>query len=502
VNYTLSEQWENANRAVAHSVFMQDQWTRSRMTLQGALRYDYVYSWAPAEHNGTDQTTRFNPNPVRFAKTDSVTGYHDLSPRFGVAYDLFGNGKTALKASAGRYLSAATADGIYSSQSPGGNFVRTVNNRSWTDSNANFLVDCDLLSTAAQNNAATGGDVCGALVGANLNFGNLNPNVATVDPDILQGWGVRPYNWRFGGSVQHELYPGVSLEVGYNRRTWGNFFVTYNTLVGPQDYDTWSVPVPSNPNLANSGGSASFVAITPAAAARGVQDFQTLEKNVAGESRTAYWHGVDVNGTARLRSTLTVQVGTTTGRGVRDTCALWRARPQFSIGAGNTANRLDSCDVTEPWITTFRGLASYRIPRADVQVSSTIRSARTTASENASNGTSLAANYQIPNTVVQTLLGRLPAGAQATQNTTVNLLAPSELYPLTRRTEIDIRVAKILRFAGARFDVGVDVYNLFNSNSTTTYQQTYLYTDNGATWLNPTAILGPRLARLNATVTF
>ena len=501
VNYSLSEDFENANRAVAHSVFIQDQWTRSRMTLQGALRYDYVYSWAPAEHNGTDQTTRFNSNPVRFARTDSVTGYHDLSPRFGIAYDLFGDGKTAVKASAGRYLSAATADGVYSSQSPAGNFVRTVTNRSWTDSDGDFVVDCDLLSTAAQNNAATGGDVCGALVGANLNFGNLNPNVATVDPDILHGWGVRPYNWRFGGSVQHELYPGVSLEVGYNRRTWGNFQVTYNTLVGPADYDTWTVPVPSNPNLSNSGSTASFVAITPAAANRGVQDFQTKETNVAGEARTAYWHGIDVNGTARLRGNLTVQAGTSTGRGVRNTCALWQARPQFSI-SNNTAQRLDACDVSEPWITTFRGLASYRIPKADVQVSSTIRSARTTASENASNGSSLSANYQLPNTVVQTLLGRLPAGAQATGTTTVNLLAPSELYPLTRRTEVDIRIAKILRLAGARFDLGVDVYNLFNANATTTYQQTYLFTDNGATWLNPTAILGPRLARFNATVTF
>ena len=501
VNYSLSEDFENANRAVAHSVFIQDQWTRSRMTLQGALRYDYVYSWAPAEHNGTDQTTRFNSNPVRFARTDSVTGYHDLSPRFGVAYDLFGDGKTAVKASAGRYLSAATADGVYSSQSPAGNFVRTVTNRSWTDSDGDFVVDCDLLSTAAQNNAATGGDVCGALVGANLNFGNLNPNVATVDPDILHGWGVRPYNWRFGGSVQHELYPGVSLEVGYNRRTWGNFQVTYNTLVGPADYDTWTVPVPSNPNLSNSGSTASFVAITPAAANRGVQDFQTKETNVAGEARTAYWHGIDVNGTARLRGNLTVQAGTSTGRGVRNTCALWQARPQFSI-SNNTAQRLDACDVSEPWITSFRGLASYRIPKADVQVSSTIRSARTTASENASNGSSLSANYQLPNTVVQTLLGRLPAGAQATGTTTVNLLAPSELYPLTRRTEVDIRIAKILRLAGARFDLGVDVYNLFNANATTTYQQTYLFTDNGATWLNPTAILGPRLARFNATVTF
>jgi hypothetical protein len=501
VNYTITEDFENANRAVAHSVFFQDQWTYSRMTLQGALRYDYVYSWAPAEGNGTDQTSRFTSTPIRFPRTDSVTGYHDLSPRFGVAYDLFGNGKTALKGSVGRFLQAATADGIYSSQSPAGNFVRQVTNRAWTDSNGNFLVDCNLLSPAAQDTSASGGDVCGGLVGNNLNFGNLNPNIVTVDPDILQGFGVRPYNWRYGASIQHEVYPGMSLEVGYNRRTWHNFFVTYNELVGPADYDIWSVPVPNNQHLPNAGGTASFVAITPAAASRGVRDFQTRETNVAGEARTAYWHGVDVNATARLRGNLNLQAGTSTGRGVRNTCALWEARPQFAI-AGGTAQRLDACDVTEPWITTFRGLASYRIPKAEVQLSTSLRSVRTIASENASNGASLAANYQLPNTVVQQLLGRLPAGANAAQTTTVNLLAPSELYPLMRRTEVDVRVAKILRFGGSRLDVGVDIYNLFNSNATTTFLQTFLYTNNGANWLDPTAILGPRLARLNATLTF
>jgi hypothetical protein len=496
VSYTITEEFENANRAVAHSFFLQDQWTRGRMTLQGALRYDYVYSWAPAEGNGTDGTSRFTSTPIRFERTDSVTGYHDLSPRFGVAYDLFGDGRTALKASVGRYLAAATADGVYSSQSPAGNFVRQVNNRAWTDGNGNRIVDCDLLSIAAQNNLATGGDNCGALTGNNINFGNLNPNIARVDPDILSGFGIRPYNWRYGISVQQQVLPRVAVEVGYNRRHWGNFLATYNELVGPEDYDTWVVPVPNHPNLPNAGGSASFVAITPAASARGNRDFQTREENVAGESRTAYWHGVDANATARYGS-LTLQFGTTTGRGVRNTCALWEARPQL---AGN--NRLDSCDVTEPWLTTVRGLASYQVPKINVLVSTTIRSNRTNAGENASSGVSLSANYQMPNTVVQQLLGRLPAGAFATQNTTVNLLAPSELYPLTRRTEVDVRIAKILRLAGARLDVGVDIYNLLNANTTTTYQQTYLYTNNGATWLDPTAILGPRLARLNATLSF
>ena len=239
---------------------------------------------------------------------DSVTGFNDLTPRMGVVYDLFGNGKTALKASAGKYLSAATADGIYSSQNQGLNYVRTAS-RPWTDSDGDRSVDCDLLSPAAQNTSATGGDVCGALTGANLNFGNLDPNTTKVDPAILSGWGIRPNNWNYGVSVQHEVRPGLSVDLGYNRRRWSNFFVTYNQLAGPSDYDVWTVPVPINPNLPNAGGTESYVAITPAASARGSQSFMTKEETAAGETRTAYWHGVDVNGTARA-GRVTLQMGT------------------------------------------------------------------------------------------------------------------------------------------------------------------------------------------------
>src|SRR4029078_13393035 len=175
---------------------------------------------------------------------------------------------TALKASVGKYLSAATADGVYSSQNQGLNYVRSAS-RSWTDSDGDRSVDCNLLSPTAQNTSATGGDICGALTGANLNFGNLDPSTTRVDPALLSGWGVRPYNWRYGVSIQHEVRPGISVDVGYNRRHWGNFNVTYNELVGPSDYDVWTVPVPNHPDLPNSGDTASFVAITPAASAPG-----------------------------------------------------------------------------------------------------------------------------------------------------------------------------------------------------------------------------------------
>jgi hypothetical protein len=511
VNYYVAPYFDFSDRTEMNAFYAQDQWTMGRLTVQGAIRYDHVTSWAPGDGNGSGATSMFNPKPIRFDTTYSVTGYNDINPRVGAAYDLFGTGKTAIKVNVGKYLAAATADGIYSANSPALKLVAQIsgaNGRGWTDLNGNYNVDCDLSNPGAQSPTTTGsGDVCVGLTGANLNFGNVDPSLTTIDPAILSGWGVRPYNWQFGTSVQHELLPRVSVEVGYNRRWWGNFFATVNTLVGPSDYDVFTIPVPANPNLAAAGPTATYALITQAASNRGARTLQTMETNFA-PARTAYWHGFDYNATARL-ATVTLQGGGSTGRGVRNTCDLWQARPELAavstvLGTSiATPQRLDACNAVEPWLTTVRGLASYRMPKVDVLVSATLRSTRTNASGDvASNGSALAANYQLPNTVVQQYLGRLPAGQLATGTTTVNLLPAAALYPLQRMTQFDMRFAKTLKFGRTRYDVGIDLYNLFNANTATAYDQTYVYADNGATWLRPTSITAPRLARFNVTMNF
>jgi hypothetical protein len=80
------------------------------------------------------------------------------------------------------------------------------------------------------------------------------------------------------------------------------------------------------------------------------------------------------------------------------------------------------------------------------------------------------------------------------------------LYADNRRTQLDLRVAKIFRFGKTRLDVGVDGENLLNTNYATTYDNTYQYsagnTAMGGTWNNPTAIYTPRFVRLNFTVNF
>ena len=99
------------------------------------------------------------------------------------------------------------------------------------------------MSRVAEDNRPSGGDVCGPWT--NLNFGNPF-STTTVNPDVLHGWGIRPYDWQFGVSIQHELLPRVSVDVGYNRRWWGNHFFTDNRAIGPQDFDTATITAPGN----------------------------------------------------------------------------------------------------------------------------------------------------------------------------------------------------------------------------------------------------------------
>ena len=95
--------------------------------MQGALRYDHASSYAPVEGNGTFGKSSFlNPTPITIQQTPGVDAYNDITPRVGVAYDVFGNGRTALKLNWGKYLAYAANDAPYTSTNPGATIVRNV----------------------------------------------------------------------------------------------------------------------------------------------------------------------------------------------------------------------------------------------------------------------------------------------------------------------------------------------------------------------------------------
>jgi hypothetical protein len=188
---------------------------------------------------------------------------------------------------------------------------------------------------------------------------------------------------------------------------------------------------------------------------------------------------------------------------VRDYCAVADKLPELYATGGLLANQqLGSCAVTEDWLTSIRGLASYTIPRVDVLVSGSLRSLPAVAPAGtsvASNGSSLSANYNVNSTILQAQTGRPLVPGLAFQ--TVNLLVQGHTFP-DRLNTLDLRVGKNLRFGHTKTNVAIDLYNLFNSNTGTVYNQTYDPVTNGSTWLAPTTVLNARFARFNVTFDF
>jgi len=489
--------WVNNARAAWDGLFVQEQWTHHRLTLQGALRFDRASSWFPAQQEGP---STFLPTPIVIPETRGIDSYQDITPRIGVAYDLFGNGTTVLKTSIGRYLEAAGVSGNYANTNPTLRMPQTTSifgtagvTRAWTDANHDWVPDCDLLNPAAQDRRAVGGDLCGVM--SNTNFGE---NILTnnFDPSILDGWGVRPSDWNLGVSIQQQIGARASVDVTYIRRTYRGYSVADNLALQSSDLTPFSIVAPLDPRLPGGGGYSvsGLYDVVPGKAGQ-------VDNLVTDSSRYGDWYqyfnGVDVTVNARIGRSLTLVGGTSTGQTVADNCDVRANLPELAttttgtsaFGAGLVTSAVTTtspyCHVAFGTLTQVRGLSSYMIPKIGVQLAATFQSKP---------GALLAANYAVPNSLVVPSLGRDLSGNAP--NVTVNLVAPGTMYG-DRINELDFRVAKLLTFGRSRTFVALEVYNLLNSSAVLTYNNTFVP---GGTWLQPLTILTPRFFKISAEI--
>jgi hypothetical protein len=363
------------------------------------------------------------------------------------------------------------------------------------------VAECNFLNSAANGE-------CGAW--SSNNWGSFT-QTTTVNPAVLEGWGTRNRDWQYGVSVQQEIAPRVAVEVSYNRRVWSNFFLTHNRALTAADYDEVTLIAPSNPLLPNGGGyPVTFLTRNTRSALGATDSYYTTADDFGGE--THYWHGVDVSFNARMHNGLSLQGGTSTGHGVSNTCDEMTARfgrpsaPTLGTAAvpitpAGIVDGQTSCNAAEPWQTSVRGLASYTVPKVDVLVSGIFRSQANAQPGTAvgTNGASRSAIYRMTAAQFKAATGRTLAPGLATQD--VDLLLPGAVYG-DRINAVDMRFAKVLRFGKTRTNVGLDVYNLFNSNTPTTYETVYDPATNGAKWMTPTAVLLPRFMRFNVQFDF
>jgi hypothetical protein len=469
------------------------------MTLQGALRFDRNWSLSPEQ---TIPASQFLPTALVFPETPGVTGYKDLSPRGGLAYDLFGNGKTAVKVNFGKYLEPTSNNNNYILSNPIGR-IATTSTRTWTDTNGNWLVDCDLRNQAAQNLTASGGDNCAASNAQT--FGTKTQTTANIDPKILSGWSVRSNDWQFGASVQQEVLPRVSIEVGYFRRWLNNFTITDNLAVGPADFTAYSMTAPSDPRLPGGGGYVvnGLYNLVPTKFGQTSNNI-TLADDIGDQYQK--YNGLLFNVSARFGRGVQFQGGINTGKTVQDNCAVRTQVPELTtvagvspaVGPGNPF-----CHSDPGFITKATALGSYTVPKIDVLVSGTLRSDQggiLAANWNAPGGALLPDGTFTPGSVAAAL-GRLPAGTPAT--VAISLVSPGQVWG-DRVNALDLRFAKILRFGRTRYNIGVDIINATNSDAILTYNQNYNPAAATAAqrWLAPTSVLTPRFVKVGAQIDF
>ena len=475
-------------------LYAQDRWTVKRLTLNLGLRFDQYKTWFP-DH-------KFGPGPLVPTRNFTIPGQDvynlkDLSPRLGVVYNVFGTGKTAVRASANKYTQGYSVG--YWNGNPASplsglvpNTVLNFATRSWFDANQNFVPDCNLALPAANGE-------CGAMPAS---FGQPVINTI-VDPKTLTGWGHRGYNWEFTIGAQQELLPRVSVDVAYIRRVYGNFLVTTNRALAPSDYDRFSVTAPRDTRLPDGGGYviADLYDLNPRKTVGGIpqDNYQTFSDNY-GEQRL-HWHGVDVNVTARPGN-LMVAGGFSSGRTLGDNCDVVTKlnnnpstvtgyfAPTGSIQSTSyckTSALLQDYQGTPPsniFLTQVKGYAAYTIPRIVVQVAGTLRSLP---------GLPIAAFRYYTNAEVTPSLGRsLSAGAQTVS---VNLVQPGTLYS-ERLNQIDFRVGKLLRFGRTRTAVNLDLFNAFNRDTILAQSNNY------ATWQDAQINLQGRIAKISAQFEF
>ncbi|MBM3779034.1 MAG: TonB-dependent receptor [Acidimicrobiia bacterium] len=443
--------------------YAQDQWTLHRVTLNLGVRADLFDGWTPQSAvPDTPYTTGF---PVE--RIEDSPRWRDVSPRLGFAWDVRGDGRTAVKASAGRYV-AAEGTGLPLSVNPA-NRISTSTSRVWNDLDRDFFPDGD------PRNPAANGEL-----GASLNAAFGRPVFTTFFDDAIMS-GNRPHTWQMSAGIERELMDNTRVSVTYFRTSHFNQRVTDNESLTAADFTPYCVTVPSHAGLPGGGGNqlCGFANITPAGQARSPRNVVKLD--TAFGDQTEVFDGVDTMVTARFDSGALLQGGVSVGRTVNDSC--------FVV---DSPEALYQCRNVSPWWDgggQIKLSGAYPLPWG-VSLSAVFQNIQ---------GREIRALTTFLNAQVAPSLGRNLSACPAATGT-CNATVTIDVFPERnsafegRISQLDFRVLKDFTGRFGRVRATLDLYNAFNASPVLGRSQTFGTT--GTAWGRVTSFMSGRLIKL------
>ena len=384
-----------------------------------------------------------------FPAIPNLPNWNDWSVRMAAAYDLFGDGKTAVKANAGSYVGSQAAG-----------YAQTFNGMSGATSTVPWT-DLDHNGSILDAN----GNIEVNEVGARpSNFGQIT---SVPDPNL-----ARPYNWEYSAVIQHELMPRVSVSAGYYRRDYYNIQITANENLALTDWSPYTLATPTDPRLPGSGQPLTLYTLNPAKVGVATENLVTFSTT----NKTTY-NGFEFSGNVR-RDKLLLFGGVTTDRRASTTCDI-RDNP----------NLLLFCSAIPAVPDDREGVGGVFLPlRHPAQWNVLFHSWTADRRE-------LHRDVRTCRPPDHRLDGR--GGVDRHQSR-----GARQPVPQPHQNRIDMRLGKMFRFDHYRIQGFADIFNVLNAGTTTGVNTTYGAVAATNAWMTPTQIMQGRYLRFGMQLNF
>ena len=418
-------------------VYLQDTWTIRRLTLNPGVRVEYFKG---RMNEISVPAGRFVPPRFFPEENDLPNWKNDVAPRISVAYDLFGTGKTALKASWSKYF----AQGRTSFASLYAKAGLVNETRNW--------FDADLIpGTSTRSGIARPTDNDGIAQDSEIgptsqaNFGTRAERF--YDPDIQ-----RASNIEITTGVNHEVMPRFAVGAFYYRRNFQNLTSADRFQITDADYTSFQVRMPNISNDETLDGLIDPNEILT------IYNLNPEKRTVYGEIRDrngdndSIYDGFETSFSARLPNGTNIYGGWTIERMVGKYC-------------DNNDNPNGGTITTEFGKVISNGGRFCDESNFDIPFKSDVKIAGSTPLPW---GVNVGAVYQTYPGSERVVTWAPPASAfpngQRTNTETIIISTPGTVFQ-PRYNQLDVNFRKNFRFGSKLFTAQFDMFNVTNSSS-------------------------------------